>query len=265
MPDGERPIPDKPKSRPGRRGGMDDMGLQTAQADPLPVFSSEPPPHQLGHRKRLKQRFMDGGADALPDYELLELVLFTAIPQGDVKPLAKDLIARFGGFANVLSAAPERLQEIKGVGPTVIANIKIVQAAAIRLAKREAMAKPALGSFKAVLDYCMAAMAREDREQFRILFLDRKNMLIADEIQNKGTVDHTPAYPREVVRRALELSAVSIVLVHNHPSGDPTPSRNDVELTKEIVAAAKTLGIAVHDHLIVAKQHHASLKGLGLM
>jgi DNA repair protein RadC len=155
--------------------------------------------------------------------------------------------------------------EVKGVGPAVVQTLKIVAAAAVRLSKREAMTKPVLGSFKALLDYCMAAMAREEREQFRILFLDRKNMLIADEVQNKGTIDHTPAYPREVVRRALELSAASIILVHNHPSGDPTPSRNDVELTKEIVAAAKTLGIAVHDHLIVAKQFHASLKGLGLM
>jgi DNA repair protein RadC len=254
----------KPKIRPGRRGGMDDMGLSAMALEPL-VDTPEPPPHHLGHRKRLKQRFMTGGADALPDYELLELVLFTAIPQGDVKPLAKDLIARFGGFANVLTAAPERLMEVKGVGAAVVANLKIVQAAAVRLAKREAMAKPVLGSFNAVLNYCMSAMAREEREQFRILFLDRKNMLIADEIQNKGTVDHTPAYPREVVRRALELSAVSIILVHNHPSGDPTPSRADVELTKEIVAAAKTLGIQVHDHLIVAKNMHASLRGLGMM
>jgi DNA repair protein RadC len=265
MPDGEKPSPEKQKSRPGRRGGMEDMGLANMGIAAAVEAPAEPPPHYLGHRKRLKQRFMDGGADALPDYELLELVLFTAIPQGDVKQTAKDLLTRFGGFANVLSAAPERLIEVKGVGPAVVTNLKIVQAAAIRLSKREAMTKPVLGSFRAVLDYCMAAMAREEREQFRILFLDRKNMLIADEVQNKGTIDHTPAYPREVVRRALELSAASIVLVHNHPSGDPTPSRNDVELTKEIVAAAKTLGIAVHDHLIVAKQHHASLKGLGMM
>jgi DNA repair protein RadC len=265
MPDGDKTSPDKPKPRPGRRGGMDDMGLSVFPAVGGDAATAEPPPHQIGHRKRLKLRFMDGGADALPDYELLEMVLFTAIPQGDVKPLAKDLIMRFGGFANVISAAPERLVEVKGVGPAVVTNLKIVQAAAIRLAKREAMTQPVLSSFSAVLNYCMSAMAREEREQFRVLFLDRKNMLIADEVQNKGTVDHTPAYPREVVRRALELSAVSIVLVHNHPSGDPTPSRNDVELTKEIVAAAKTLGIAVHDHLIVAKQHHASLRALGMM
>lgn len=265
MPDGEKPASDKPKTRPGRRGGMDELGLNALGLEPAPEPQAEPPPHYLGHRKRLKQRFMDGGADALPDYELLELVLFTAIPQGDVKQTAKDLIARFGSFANVLSAAPERLMEVKGVGPAVVTSLKIVQAAAIRLAKREAMTKPVLSSFSAVLNYCMSAMAREEREQFRVLFLDRKNMLIADEVQNKGTVDHTPAYPREVVRRALELSAVSIVLVHNHPSGDPTPSRSDVELTKEIIAAAKALGIAVHDHLIVAKQHYASLKGLGLI
>jgi DNA repair protein RadC len=266
MPDGGNEKDAKPKSRPGRRGGMDDMGVRAFPVDAaVEPPGDAPPPHYLGHRKRLKQRFMEGGADALPDYELLELVLFTAIPQGDVKDTAKDLIARFGGFANVIAAAPERLQEVKGVGPAVVTNLKIVQAAAVRLAKREAMTKPALGSYKAVVDYCVAAMAREEREQFRVLFLDRKNMLIADEVQNKGTVDHTPAYPREVVRRALELSAVSIVLVHNHPSGDPTPSRNDVDLTKEIVAAAKTLGIVVHDHLIVAKTHHASLRALGMM
>lgn len=211
-------MPEKSKSRPGRRGGMDDMGVNAFPVESPAAPPAEPPPHYLGHRKRLKQRFMEGGADALPDYELLELVLFTAIPQGDVKETAKDLIARFGGFANVLSAAPERLMEVKGVGAAVVTNLKIVQAAAIRLAKREAMAQPVLGSFSAVLNYCMSAMAREEREQFRVLFLDRKNMLIADEVQNKGTVDHTPAYPREVVRRALELSAVSIVLVHNHPT-----------------------------------------------
>lgn len=244
---------------------MDDMGLSVFPADGEAKPAPPPSPHYEGHRNRLRERFFAGGAEALHDYEILELVLFAALPRRDVKPVAKELIDKFGSFANVLAAPADRLREVKWIGDSAVQHLKIVQAAAIHLAKREAMTKPVLGSFKALLDYCMAAMAREDREQFRILFLDRKNMLIADEVQNKGTIDHTPAYPREVIRRALELSAVSIILVHNHPSGDPTPSRNDVELTKEIVAAAKTLGIAVHDHLIVAKQYHASLKGLGLM
>jgi DNA repair protein RadC len=267
MPDGGKPAPERPRGRPGRRSGLDDMGkvLDGAALDQGAALPPPPPPHHTGHRQRLKDRFMQGGADALPDYELLELTLFAAIPQRDVKPLAKDLIARFGGFANVLAAEPARLKEIKGVGDAVVQHLKIVHAAAIRLKQREAMQRPVLNSYKAVVDYCMAAMAREEREQFRVLFLDKKHALIADEIQNKGTIDHTPAYPREVVRRALELNAASIILAHNHPSGDPTPSRNDVELTKEIAAAAKALGILVHDHLILARHHHASLRALGMM
>ncbi|HAH09731.1 MAG TPA: hypothetical protein DCL48_06485 [Alphaproteobacteria bacterium] len=252
---------------------MQDMGIANPAAAsallPLDIgqapLEAEPPPHYTGHRERLKARFMRGGAGPLPDYELLELVLFAAIPRRDVKPLAKDLLARFGSFANVLSAPPERLKEIKGVGDGVVEQLKIVQAAALRLAQREVLQKPALSSWTALLDYCTAAMGREEREQFRVLFLDRKNVLIADEVQATGTVDHTPAYPREVLKRALELSASAVILVHNHPSGDPTPSKADVALTSEIIAAAKTLNIEVHDHLIIARGRHASLRAMGLM
>jgi DNA repair protein RadC len=222
-------------------------------------------PHYHGHRERLRERFLDAGSDALADYELLELVLFRAIPRRDVKPLAKSLIARFGSFAEVIAAPRQRLAEIEGLGDAAITELKVVEAAAHRLARGEVKRRQVLSSWSAVLDYCRAAMAFADKEQFRILFLDKRNQLIADEIQGVGTVDHTPVYPREVVKRALELSATAVVLVHNHPSGDPTPSRADVEMTKQIVEVAKPLGIAVHDHIIVGKEGHASLRGLGLI
>jgi DNA repair protein RadC len=222
-------------------------------------------PHYHGHRERLRARFREAGADALADYELLEAVLFLAIPRGDLKPLAKALIATFGSFAEVISAPPERLAEVKGVGPSVINSLKIVQAAAARLAKGEVKQRPALSSWTAVLDYCRTAMAFAEKEQLRILFLDKRNQLIADEVQQTGTVDHAPVYPREVVKRALELSATAIVLVHNHPSGDPTPSHADIQMTKSIQEIAKPLGIALHDHIIVGKEGHASLKGLKLI
>ena len=192
-----------------------------------------------GHRKRLRERFLKGGAEAMPDYEILELVLFAALPRRDTKPLAKALIARFGSFAEVIAAKRERLREVEGVGDSVVNQLKIVEAAAQRLAKTKVMGRPALSSWSALLDYCMAAMARSQTEEFRVLFLDRKNVLVADEVQSKGTVDHTPVYPREIMRRALEHGASSIILVHNHPSGDPTPSRQDIDLTREIAAAAK--------------------------
>jgi DNA repair protein RadC len=222
-------------------------------------------PHYLGHRERLRARFREGGADALPDYELLELLLFRALPRRDVKPLAKDLIARFGSFAEVLAAPEARLAEVKGVGETVVTELKLVKAAAERFTRGAVRNRTVLSSWAAVLDYCRASMAFADREQFRILFLDKKNTLIADELQQTGTVDHTPVYPREVLRRALELSATALILVHNHPSGDPTPSRADVAMTRTIAEAARPLGIAVHDHLIVGRDGHASLKGLGLI
>lgn len=222
-------------------------------------------PHHLGHRERLRQRLRSGGADALPDYELLELLLFRAIPRQDVKPLAKALIARFGSFAEAISATPERLKEVPGVGEAVITEIKIIHAAGLRLAKAEIRPRSLLSSWSAVLDYCRAAMAFAEREQFRILFLDKKNQVIADEVQQEGTVDHTPVYPREVVKRALELAASAIVLVHNHPSGDPTPSMADVEMTKKIVDAGQRLGLTVHDHVIVGRKGHFSFRSNGLI
>ena len=226
---------------------------------------SEAAPHYHGHRERLRARFREAGADAVSDYELLELVLFRAIPQRDVKPLAKQLIAKFGSFAEVIAAAPARLREVKGIGDTVVTELKIVQAAAVRLTRGEAKKRPVLSSWSSVLDYCRIAMAFSDKEQFRLLFLDKRNQLIADELQQTGTIDHTPVYPREVVKRALELSATALILVHNHPSGDPTPSQADIQMTRAIVDVAKPLGIAVHDHIIVGKDGHASLKGLKLI
>jgi DNA repair protein RadC len=222
-------------------------------------------PHYLEHRKRLRQRFLDAGAPALADYELLELILFRAIPRRDVKPLAKALLAKFGSLAEAISAPKERLAEVKGLGDAAIAEIKIVQAAATRLARGQVKERAVLSSWSSVLDYCRTVMAYREREEFRVLFLDKRNRLIADECQQVGTVDHTPVYPREVVKRALELSATALILVHNHPSGDPTPSRADVQMTQAIIDVAKPLGIAVHDHIVVGKDGHASLKALKLM
>jgi DNA repair protein RadC len=226
---------------------------------------SEASPHYLGHRDRLRARFRDSGSGALSDYELLELVLFRALPRRDVKPLAKALIAKFGSFAETIAAPPQRLAEVEGLGDTTITDLKVIEAAARRLAHGEVKRRPMLSSWSSVLNYCRAAMAFADREQFRVLFLDKRNQLIADEVQQVGTVDHTPVYPREVVKRALELSATAVILVHNHPSGDPTPSRADIQMTQQIVEVAKPLGIAVHDHIIVGKEGHASLKGLRLI
>ncbi len=226
---------------------------------------AESAPHYHGHRERLRGRFREAGPDSVSDYELLELLLFRAIPQRDVKPLAKELIQKFGSFAEVIAAPRARLKEIKGVGDSVVDELKIVQAAASRLAKGQVQKRPVLSSWSSVLDYCRMAMAYADKEQFRLLFLDKRNQLIADEVQQIGTVDHTPVYPREVVKRALELSATAIILVHNHPSGDPTPSRADIQMTQSIIEVAKPLGIAVHDHIIVGKEGHASFKGLKLI
>jgi DNA repair protein RadC len=222
-------------------------------------------PHYYGHRERLRLRFREAGSEAVSDYELLELVLFRAIPQRDVKPLAKELIAKFGSFAEVVAAPRTRLKEIKGVGDAVVDEIKVVQAAARRLVRGEVRKQPVLSSWSNVLDYCRMAQAFADKEQFRVLFLDKRNQLIADELQQTGTVDHTPVYPREVVKRALELSATALILVHNHPSGDPTPSRADIQMTQAIIDVAGSLGIAVHDHIIVGKEGHASFKGLKLI
>ena len=235
-----------------------------AESSPSAEPVSAAKPHFHGHRDRLRKRLTEAGAQALADYELLELVLFRALPQRDVKPLAKELLAKFGSFADVIAAPPKRLEEIKGVKGAVVAELKIIEAAARRLAQVEVKKREVLSSWQAVLDYCRAAMAFGDKEGFRVLFLDKKNQLIADEQQQTGTVDHTPVYPREVVKRALELSATALILVHNHPSGDPTPSRADIQMTQAIVEVARPLGIAVHDHIIVGRDGHASLKGLRL-
>ncbi|MBV9548868.1 MAG: DNA repair protein RadC [Alphaproteobacteria bacterium] len=218
-----------------------------------------------GHRQRLRARFLKGGTEAMPDYELLELTLFAALPRRDTKPLAKALLARFGSFAEVIAAPGDRLLEVDGVGENVAAHLKIVEAAAHRLAQTRVVGQPALSSWAALLDYCTAAMARGQKEEFRVLFLNRKNVLIADEVQSRGTIDHTPVYPREIVKRALELAATAIILVHNHPSGDPTPSRADIEMTRDIAKAAAALGITVHDHLVVGRKGHASFKALNLL
>jgi DNA repair protein RadC len=240
-------------------GGLKDRGASPEQSS---LFKDTD--HRSGHRQRLKDRFVSGGPEALPDYELLELVLFNAISRRDTKPMAKRLIERFGSFAEAVNAPPERLREVEGIGDSAIVQLKLVRAAALRLMQGNIMQRPVLTSWTAVVDYCRAAMGFEAQEQFRILFLDKKNRLIADEVQQRGTVDHTPVYVREVVKRALELSASAIILVHNHPSGDPTPSRADIDMTKQIVDAAKPLGVAIHDHIIVGRQGHASFKGLKL-
>jgi DNA repair protein RadC len=234
-------------------------------SDGTPPGLEDASPHYHGHRERLRGRFREAGADALADYELLELLLFRAMPRRDVKPLAKALIARFGSFAEVVAAPPARLAEVPGLGGAAITEIKIVQAAASRFARGQMKRRPVLSSWSSVLDYCRMAQAFADKEQLRVLFLDKRNQLIADEVQQTGTVDHTPVYPREVVKRALELSATAIIIVHNHPSGDPTPSRADIQMTQAIVEIAKPLGISVHDHIIVGKEGHASFKGLKLI
>jgi DNA repair protein RadC len=222
-------------------------------------------PHYHGHRERLRERFRDAGADALSDYELLEMVLFRALPRRDVKPLAKSLITKFGSFAEAVHAPDARLREIDGLGESAIIEIRLIAAAASRIAKGQLKQRAVLSSWATVIDYCRTAMAFADKEQFRILFLDKRNQLISDEVQQVGTVDHTPVYPREVIKRALELSATAIIMVHNHPSGDPTPSQADIQMTRAVIDVATPLGISVHDHIIVGKNGHASLKGLKLI
>jgi DNA repair protein RadC len=223
-------------------------------------------PHYHGHRERARERFNAVGGEALADYELLELVLHIILPQKDTKALAKALLERFGSFSGVLGASPARLAEVKGLGATSITHLKVVQAAAQRYGRDQIdREQPILSSWSELIDYCRSQMAYESVEQFRILFLDKKNRLIADEVQQTGTVDHTPVYPREVIRRSLELSATALILVHNHPSGDPAPSSADVRMTREIADIARPLGIALHDHIIVGKSGHASLRGLKLI
>ncbi len=227
--------------------------------------SPETPPHFHGHRERLRERFREAGEEALSDYELLELVLFRALLRRDVKPIAKELIAKFGSFPEVISAPAARLAEVKGLGAATITELKVVHAAATRLARGQVRKRPVLSSWSNVIDYCRTTMAFAEKEQFRVLFLDKRNQLIIDELQQTGTVDHTPVYPREVVKRALELSATALILVHNHPSGDPTPSHADIQMTQTIIEVARPLGIAVHDHIIVGRDGHVSFKGLKLV
>jgi len=240
----------------------------------LPLFGTDTGPPQQDrrlpsylrdHRRRLRDRFMQGGAAAMPDYELLELVLFRAIPRQDVKPLARLLLDTFGDFNRVVSAPPERLRQVPGAGAAVVVELKIVEAAAHRLSRARVMQRPVISSWDAVLDYCHTTMAHRETEQFRILFLDRKNVLIADEEQARGTVDHVPVYPREVAKRALELNASALILVHNHPSGDPTPSDADIAMTGRIEAACRALDIALHDHLIVGKSAELSFRAQGYL
>lgn len=250
---------------PRRRSSASGAGEAAEASAPPARGAADAAPHYRGHRARLRERFVEVGEQPLPDYELLELVLFRSIPQRDVKPLAKALIARFGSFAEVMGARIERLTEVEGVGEATAVDLKIVEAAARRIARGAIRERPVLGSWKDVLEYCRTAMAFEDREHFRILFLDKRNCLIADEVQSSGTVDHTPVYPREVVRRALELSASALILVHNHPSGDPTPSPADIRMTTELASIGKSLSIALHDHIIVGRKGHASLRGLNLI
>jgi len=236
---------------------------------PLPGFNRQATPpaidHSKDHRKRLRERFMRAGTIALHDYELLELVLFRAIPRRDVKPMAKTLLLRFGDFNRVISARPGLLSEVQGVGSAVIQELKIVEAAAHRLAQAKILHRDVLSSWDALLTYCKTSMAHRDTEQFRILFLDRKNILICDEEQQKGTIDHVPVYPREVAKRALELDASAVILVHNHPSGDPSPSQADIDMTILVENALRAVGVTVHDHIIIGKETDSSFRALGLL
>lgn len=241
----------------------DDVGITVDTARALRDKSS--PSYLADHRARLRDRFMQGGAAAMPDYELLELILFRAVPRQDMKPLARRLIEIFGDFNRVISATPARLEQIPGVGPAVITELKIVEAAAGRLARARVINRPVLSGWQALLDYCHTTMSHAETEQFRTLFLDRKNNLIADEEQARGTVDHVPVYPREIMRRALELNASALILVHNHPSGDPTPSDADITMTHRIRQAAESLAICLHDHIIIGKSREVSFRAEGLI
>ncbi len=227
--------------------------------------SDKKTPHYHGHRERLRKRFLDSQGEGMPDYEILELLLMAALPQRDVKPLAKDLIARFESLSGVLTASPEELMSVPGIKETACTSLKVVQVAAVRLSKAVLLDKPIIASWDRLIDYCRTAMGHDKVESFRILFLDRKNRLIADEAQQRGTVDHTPVYPREIVKRALDLGASAMILVHNHPSGDVTPSKDDIAMTRNIRESAEKLGIALFDHLIVSRSGESSFKAMGLL
>jgi len=268
---GKRSQPPPPKNLADAAGFLfpppDQPGDRAAAPPPPPPRPAAPghSGHGQGHRARLRARFEEAGGDALADYELLELLLFRAIPRADTKRLAKALLARFGDFAAVLGADVQRLQEVDGVGPAAALELKAIQAAFERAARIEAKRRPVVSSWNALVAYVKTALQHETREQFRVLFLDRKNQLLRDEIMGEGTVDQAAVYPREVVRRALELGAAALILVHNHPSGDPTPSTADIAITREIVAAGRILNISVHDHVIVGRHGVASFKTLGLI
>ncbi len=246
----------------------------TDQGDQPTTTTAMVVPHYVGHRERLRERARTAGLHHLPDYELLELFLFRSQPQGDVKPVAKALLSRFGSFAAVLAASVEDLMTVrtedtrgrrKGVGMETALDLAALHEVAQRVAREPTVKRPVISSWTALLAYVRVALQHEPREQFRVLYLDKKNQLILDEIQNRGTVDHAPVYPREVVRRGLEVSAAALILVHNHPSGDPTPSRADIDITRQIIQAAKALSVEVHDHLIVGREGVTSFKQLGLM
>jgi DNA repair protein RadC len=279
----ERARPPKPRGRRASdeeilRSAVEDASRLLFTADAAPIAPAprraevrkapaiDPPrPHYHDHRARLREKFAAVGAEALADYEILEMLLFRVIPRRDTKPLAKALIKRFGDLAGVLGAPSTLISQVEGAGSAVAHELKVVQAALERAVRAEATRRPLISSWSQLLSYCRLAMAQEAREQFRVLFLDVKNQLIADEVLNEGTVDQAPVYPREVARRALELGAVSVILVHNHPSGDPKPSAADVEITREIQVAAKAIGVSVHDHLVVGRAGAVSFKTLGLL
>jgi DNA repair protein RadC len=252
--------------------GDDPTPRLTAALDAMPVATghnsgsgfAEPKPHYHGHRARLRERVLKAGIESLPDYELLELMLFYAIERIDTKPLAKRLIERFGTLGDIFAAEPEQLKEFE-IDQRTLVLFKAMREGGRRLAERKVKDMPVLTNWQQLIDYCHAALAHEKTEQFRILFLDRKNVLIGDEVQQRGTIDHTPVYPREVVKRALALNAAALILVHNHPSGDPKPSREDIEMTKAIQKAASALDISIHDHLVIGRKGHASFRSLGLL
>lgn len=233
--------------------------------EPVLLPEGRLPSYIANHRARLRERFMEGGAAAMPDYELLELLLFRSIPRRDVKPIARALLDEFGDFNRVLTAGTDRLATVEGVGDAVITELKIVEAAGQRMARAKVLRRHVISSWDAVLDYCHTTMAHRETEQFRVLYLDRKNILIADEEQARGTVDHVPVYPREVAKRALALNASALILVHNHPSGDPTPSEADIAMTERVNAACNALGLTLHDHLIIGKSRELSFRSEGLL
>jgi DNA repair protein RadC len=244
--------------------GLDDLDRR------LPPATLAPPPdptrpHYWGHRARLRARFLTGGHGSMPEYELLELVLFNAIPRIDVKPLAKALLAAFGDLNGVIAASEHRLMQVAGVTDRVWLQLRLLEAVAHRMARAKVMDRSVIGSWDALMSYCKTVMAYRETEQFRILFLDNRNVLIADEEQARGTVNHVPVYPREVAKRALELNATAVILVHNHPSGDPTPSRADIDMTAEIELACQAIGVAVHDHVVIGRATDASFRSLGLI